>query len=183
MTSAPITLDRVFRDWLLWAYRLYFPCLCLYNLALSQDVCAEYVLDEMFGFTAILLAVCLTQSHHLIDFLPLVWFRWRGLPFLSLSLGRVGWKQQRQKFAPPPSTPSGQPRNPAGGPQRDTSRTDLQPEMNGLASGKRIYSRGSQRVDSVPGRSVVPGAPRKNWRSSRWGMNIGHDMMVLIQLK
>lgn len=104
----------------------------------------------MFGFTAILLAVCLTQSHHLIDFLPLVWFRWRGLPFLSLSLGRVGWKQQRQKFAPPPSTPSGQPRNPAGGPQRDTSRTDLHPgdEWSGFRKENLFQRKSESRVCS-----------------------------------
>lgn len=34
---------------------------------------------------------------------------------------------EAKKFAPPLSTPSGRPRNPDGGPQRDTSRTDLHP--------------------------------------------------------
>lgn len=46
-----------------------------------------------------------------------------------------------------------------------------------------LFQRKSERVDFVPGRSVAPGTPRENRRSNRWGMNIGQDTMILIQLK
>ena len=53
-------------------------------------MCAEYVLDDMFGFSVILLAACLMQNHHLIDICLVVVQMEGPPPFLEPQPGEGG---------------------------------------------------------------------------------------------
>lgn len=133
-------------------------------------MCAEYVLDEMFDFTAILLAVCLTQNHDLIDF-GLDCGSNGGTPFPEPQLGESGLETAEAKIwhhHPPPN--KGSPKTKMVVPRGTPPGQICIPKVSGLASGEIIYSKETQRVEFVPGRSVALGAPRRNWRSSRWEM-------------
>lgn len=86
-------------------------------------------------------------------------------------------RQETQHHHPPPH--KGYPETQMAAPREPPPGQICLQEANGSGFRKEhLFQRKSERVDFVPGRSVAPGAPReKNWRSSRWGMSIGQDVM------
>lgn len=91
----------------------------------------------------------------------------------GLEMGR----QETQHHHPPPH--KGYPETQMAAPREPPPGQICLQEANGSGFRKEhLFQRKSERVDFVPGRSVAPGTPReKNWRSSRWGMSIGQDVM------